>query len=175
MQVVVFLRSWKGVAFGVGAIVMGILAALLAADTGAPRWNLFAAAVLWFTFAFFGGLGLALLTRAASPHPALRTDSTGIMFRSVPFMSGHAPFSNISQVRALSYGAAKYVALLLNDEEEFIRSQPSLLRPALRYVARAGHPTCVILVGVGTGGDHRVISEQLRGAVRAHRKSGAAA
>lgn len=154
---------------------MGLLAGALAFDTDARRWTYFSAAVLMFGLIFFVALGLALVVRGVSPYPALRVDATGVSFRSVPFMLGHIPFSNVSQVRALRYGAAQYIAFRLKNEEMFMLSQPRLLRPALRYLLEAGHPTCVVLVGVGRGEEQREISERVRAAIQKFGEYGDAA
>lgn len=164
---VFYLRSWKIATIGLMFVLFGAMGASLTFDTGAPRWNVFAAAVCSLGAALLGGLGLALLVRAASPRPAIRTDGNGIEFRSVPFLSGHVPFTNVCQVRTVSYGMANYVALCLKDDEQFLLSQPGFLRPALRYLAQAGHPVCVILVGAGKSRGPRVIAGRLRAIVRA--------
>jgi hypothetical protein len=162
------LRSWKIGAVGLMFVLVGAVGASLAFDAGAPRWNVFAAAVCSLGAVLFGGIGFALFVRAASPRPAIRTDGHGIEFRSAPFLSGRVPFSNVSQVGTLSYGMANYVALWLKDDEQFLRSQPGFLRPALRYLAQAGHPVCVILVGADEKMKLRVISGRLRAIVRSN-------
>jgi hypothetical protein len=166
MEIVVYLRSWKAAGIGLAAIAMASILGVLAFETDERWWNYFSAAILLFGLLFFSGFGLALLLRAISPYPAVRTGAAGIEFRSVPFMSGRIPYSNVSQVRAVRYGAAQYVSVGLRDEDSFIRSQRRLLRPALRYLSKAGHPVCVILVGVGHGEEHRAISERLWMAVQ---------
>jgi hypothetical protein len=162
MDVVFHLRSWKGASFGTAAIAMGAACAFLAFQTDARRWSYFAAAVLLFGFGFFAVPGLALLARALSPYPALKSGPAGIEFRSVPFLSGHVPYSNISGIRALRYGAGQYVCMDLRSDESYVQSQPRLLRPALRYLSKAGHPVCIVLVAVGRGERHQDISARLR-------------
>jgi hypothetical protein len=175
MEVVVYLRSWKAAAIGAAAIAIAIVPAALAFETDARRWNYFSAAVLLFASVFFSGLGLALLVRAISANPAIRTGREGIEFRSVPFMSGFVPYADVARITAIRYGAAQYVAVFLREDEGFLDSQPRLLRPVLRRLSKAGHPVCVILVGVGRGEEHRANSERIRLAMQSVLESGHAA
>jgi hypothetical protein len=132
-----------------------------------PRWSIVVPLIGVLSVVLFGGLGLALLVRLVSPHPAIYVDESGIAFRSVPFLSGHLRFEEIDRITAVTYGQAAYVELRPKDPTSFIRTQPWVFRWLLRSISRAGNPVCLALVGVAKSSTHRVIAAELRTLIKA--------
>lgn len=160
-------RSWHLTVALVGAAGFVALGLFMLFGSRGPRWNFVVPVMSVLSVALFGGLGLALLVRLVSPHPAICTDESGIAFRSVPFLSGHLRFEEIDRITAVTYGQAAYVELRPKDPKRFICTQPWFSRWLLRSMNRAGNPVCLVLVGTTKSSAHRMISAELRSLLKA--------
>ncbi len=154
---------WPCAVIAMLAIFFALYSLWMGLDTGYRRWTVLQGAIGIFGFALVGSLGVSILLPALFRYPIIVGDHDSISFKTAFFMSGRVLWRDTVSVRAVSLDYAKYVVVDLADVNAFINAQPFLFRSVLRYCAKGGWPTCMILVDCRKNSTvHRDIAASLR-------------
>ena len=88
--------------------------------------------IMWAGFVGFGFGGLQLLRRVLRPRPALIVDEEGLLDQSSFASAGRIPWSDIADVRLVSYPSQLILAIDVKDPEPYLARANPLKRQALR-------------------------------------------
>jgi hypothetical protein len=143
-DIVIYHSRTRLLLLSIGALLFVILGLLLARSS-----DLGIIAVGWASIAFFGGCLVYIVSRLAISKPAIVISAQGIHDHASGVGVGLVKWSEIREIRAMTFLNKDFLGIFVSDPEAVIRRQSFLRRSAVRSnLWLVGTPITIPRIGI---------------------------